>query len=354
MTITKLNVQHIRTHDSFLLNLSPEVTLITGQNGSGKTSLIEAMYIALQGSSFKGSDNDVLQHDQAWWRIDIQFDDSTTRTIKFDPSRPTGKKQFVIDGRTMYRLLPKYKYPVVLFEPDDLRLLHGSPTRRRQFIDRFISQLDPLYGAALRKYDRALKQRNNLLKTPSVTSDELFVWNVTLSEYGAYIIEQRIHFIEQINQQLDDTYNQIAHSTDHVSMHYSHTAIDNIKQKLLAELHAHSERDKILGYTSTGPHRHDVIFRYNASPALSVASRGEVRSIVLALKFLEVEIIERITGQKPVVLLDDVFSELDEKRQTALMNNGLGAQLVIATTNSHQATTDGQTVVQLLSGVDRR
>lgn len=348
-TIAKLSVQNVRTHETFLLTLSPEVTLITGQNGSGKTSLIEAIYIALQGSSFKGGDNDVLRHDQPWWRIDVQFDDSTSRTVKFDPARPTGKKQFVVDGRTMYRLLPKYKYPVVLFEPDDLRLLHGSPTRRRQFIDRFISQLDPFYAAALRKYDRALKQRNNLLKRDLTTSDELFVWNLTLAEHGAYIIEQRIHFIEQINLQLDETYNMIAHSADHVSVHYSHTAIDNIKQKLLAELHAHSDRDKILGYTSTGPHRHDVIFRYNDTPALSVASRGEVRSIVLALKFLEVDIIERITSQKPIVLLDDVFSELDEKRQTALMNNGLGAQLIIATTNSHQATTDNQTIIQLTS-----
>jgi DNA replication and repair protein RecF len=347
-TITKLNVQNIRTHDTFLLTLSPQVTLITGQNGSGKTSLIEAIYVALQGSSFKGSDSDILRHDQPWWRIDLHLSDDSTRVVKFDPSRPTGRKQFIIDGKTSYRLTPKYKYPVVLFEPDDLRLLHGSPTRRRQFIDRFISQLDPLYGTALRKYDRALKQRNNLLKTPSPTHDELFVWNVALSEYGAYIIEQRIHFIEQINQQLDTTYNMIAHSPDHVSVHYSHTTIDNTKQKLLGELHAHSQRDIILGYTSIGPHRHDVIFHYNNSPALSVASRGEVRSIVLALKFLEVEIIERITNQKPIVLLDDVFSELDEKRQTALMNNGLGAQLIIATTNSHQAETDNQTVVNLL------
>ena len=334
--ITALTVQNIRTHESYSLQLSPSVTLITGKNGSGKTSLIEAIYIALQGTSFKGSDSDVLRRDQPWWRITITLDDDTKRVIKFDPSRLSGKKQFVIDQKTSYRLPVKYKYPVVLFEPDDLRLLNGSPTRRRQFIDHFISQLDPLYGTTLRKYDRALKQRNNLLKKLDTTPDELFVWDVALSEYGSYIIEQRVQSIEQINTHLNDAYNAIAQSDDYVSIHYSHTFIGGIKQKMLNELSANSVRDKYLGYTSIGPHRHDVIFRYNNSPALTVASRGEVRSVVLALKFLEAEIIERLTGNKPIVLLDDVFSELDESRQAALMRNSLQTQLIIATTNSHQ------------------
>ena len=349
-TIKSLTVHNIRTHDSFALSLSAQVTLITGMNGSGKTSLIEAIYIALQGSSFKGTDSDVLRRNQPWWRIDIVFTDDTTRVVKFDPSRPSGKKQFVIDQKTSYRLPPKYKYPVVLFEPDDLRLLHGSPTRRRQFIDHFISQLDPLYSATLRKYERALKQRNNLLKKPDTTQDELFVWNVALSEYGSYIIEQRVQFIEQINSHLNEAYNAIAQSDDMVSMHYSHTAIDTVKQKMLHELHVNSERDKHLGYTSIGPHRHDVIFRYNDVPALSVASRGEVRSVVLALKFLEVEIIEKLTGKKPIVLLDDVFSELDESRQAALMSNSLGTQLIIATTNSHPSNDQHEHIVNLSLG----
>lgn len=346
-TITAISVQNIRTHEAFSLQLSPHVTLITGKNGSGKTSLIEAIYIALQGTSFKGSDGDVLRRDQPWWRIAVNFDDETSRVIKFDPNRTSGKKQFVIDQKTSYRLSPKYKYPVVLFEPDDLRLLHGSPTRRRQFIDHFISQLDPLYVIALRKYDRALKQRNNLLKRPDTTQDELFVWDVALSEHGSYIIEQRVQFIEQLNLRLNDAYNDIAQSQDTVSIHYSHTVIGNAKQKMLGELHASSERDKYLGYTSIGPHRHDVIFRYNNSPALSVASRGEVRSVVLALKFLEVSIIEQLTGKTPIVLLDDVFSELDESRQAALMTNSLQAQLIIATTNHHASNDNLEHVVNL-------
>ncbi len=330
VVIKKLSVENFRSHTRFGLLLSPTITVITGMNGSGKTSLIEALYIALQGGSFKGADGDVLRNESPWWRIEVTFNDDTKRLVTFDPNLTTSRKKFVIDGKTMSRLPSRYKYPVVLFEPDDLRLLHGSPTRRRQFIDRFIGQLDPMYLNAIHKYDRALKQRNNLLKRQFSSPDERFIWEVALSEYGSYIIEKRIAFIEQINNNLNDAYNNIAKSKDIVSMHYSHTYIGNIRQKLLNDLHNSSERDAAIGFTSVGPHRHDVIFQFNGSPALDIASRGEVRSIVLALKFLEIRIIEQITGQKPIVLLDDVFSELDDDRQKSLLTTGY--QVIITST----------------------
>jgi len=331
--LRKLEVQNIRSHDKLVVGLSPTVTVITGMNGSGKTSLLEAIYIALQGSSFKGSDSTILRNDQPWWRIDLHFDDEQVYTVKYDPSRPTGRKQFVIDGRTHYRLPPKHRYPIVLFEPDDLRLLHGSPSRRREFIDHFISQLNPLYSTAVRKYERALKQRNNLLKQPFVSNDDLFVWNVALSEYGSYIIEQRIAFIERINEKLTDYYRDVAKKDDTITVHYSHTLIGDGKQKLLNELHTATERDKYLGSTSIGPHRHDVVFEFNGSPALSIASRGEVRTIMLALKFLEVAIIEEITDNKPIILLDDVFSELDLERQKSLSDTIREHQIIITSTH---------------------
>ena len=333
MPIKSLTVHNIRSHDQLTVDFSPNVTIITGPNGSGKTSLLEALYIALQGSSFKGSDNEILHLDQPWWKIDVLFTNDKTRTVKFDPSRSTGRKQFVIDSKTNYRLPAKLKQPIVLFDPDDLRLLNGSPARRRQFIDRFISQLNPLYLTTLRKYERALKQRNNLLKKIITSPDELFAWDVAISDYGAYIIEQRIIFIEQINAHLNDAYNDIAKSTDTVSVHYSHTFIGDIKQKLLSELHTHFDRDRALGNTSAGPHRHDLIFTFNKLPAPSTASRGEVRTIVLALKFLEVDIIEKIFGAQPLILLDDVFSELDLTRQKSLSDTIRTHQIIITSTH---------------------
>lgn len=334
VVVTKLSIQNVRSHKSFVTELSPKVTVITGQNGSGKTSLIEAIYIALQGSSFKGTDKDVLQTDSPWWRIDVLIDDDIKRTTTFNPEKERYKKQFLVDDKTVYRLSVKYKYPVVLFEPEDLRLLHGSPSRRRQFIDRFISQLNPEYTTAIRKYERALKQRNNLLKKNTTKQDELFVWDVALSEYGAYIIEQRIIFIEKINTALNAIYDDIAGAGDIVSVHYSHTSIGDIKQKLLTELHTAAQKDQYIGSTSVGPHRHDVVFKFNNTPALSSASRGEIRTIVLALKFLEVSIIEQVTNIQPIILLDDVFSELDETRQKALSDKVRGNQIIITSTHT--------------------
>lgn len=337
--IEKISVQNIRVHPSFMMDILPDTTVITGANGSGKTSLIEALYVALQGSSFKGGDNDMLRSDAPWYRIDVLFDDKTVRTVKFDPSRQSGKKQFVIDGKTHYRLPQKDKYPVVLFEPEDLRLLNGSPVRRRQFIDHFISQLDPQYATSLRRYERALKQRNALLKQRSV-GDGLFVWNVALSEYGAYIVNQRIRFCDELNERLNNVYASIAHTDDLVTIRYSQNPHENVAQKLLAELHERVERDTLLGFTSVGPHRHDILFDFNDSPALAVASRGEVRTIVLALKFLEVDIIETITGKKPIVLLDDLFSELDESRQNYLTDSTKRGQTIITSaTNSSKIST---------------
>jgi DNA replication and repair protein RecF len=330
MIITRLSVTHVRSHTQKTIDLSPQTTVITGKNGIGKTTLLEAVYIALQGSSFKGSDIEVLQQESPWYRIDILMNDNTSRSVMFDPSKTSGKKRFVVNDTISYRLRAKDKYPVVLFEPEDLRLLHGSPARRRQFIDRFIAQIDPSYSATLRKYERALKQRNTLLKKEVITNDDLFVWNVALSEYGAEIVEKRVYAIELINKELNDYYHDIAHTTDVVTAHYSNTTIDHSSQKLLHELESKLAYDRVVKHTSVGPHRHDVIFHFNNSPALSVASRGEVRSIMLALKKIEFSLIANITGKRPIILLDDVFSELDEMRQRSIAEQFHEAQVIVS------------------------
>lgn len=352
MRFSLLSVQNIRAHAAYSLPLSARVTVITGSNGSGKTSLLESLYVSLRGSSFKGSDTDMLQRDAPWWRIDVATDEDEGRVVKFDPSRTSGRKQFVVSGKTQYRLPEKYKYPVVLFEPDDLRLLHGSPTRRRQFIDRFIAQLDPQYGLSLRRYERALKQRNTLLKQSDAPADGLFVWDVAISEYGAYIIEKRTEFIDALAESLEETYRSIAGANDVIGVRYSSPSRASTKQKLLRELHERANRDRILGYTSAGPHRHDVLFEFNSSPALTVASRGEVRSIVLALKFLEVEYIERLTGMPPLILLDDVFSELDEHRQASLLTSRKDTQVIVTSTNLPSTLRRRSDVQRILLGED--
>jgi DNA replication and repair protein RecF len=332
MIIKSLAVENIRAHHSFSRPLSSNVTVITGDNGSGKTSLIEAVVVALTGKSFKGTDKELLRYEADWWRIDVQLDDQL-RTVKYQPAAGAKRKQFVVDDKTTIRLPAASHYPVVLFEPDDLRLLHGSPSRRRQFIDRFAGQLVPGYSRVLHRYERALLQRNKLLKQHAV-NDSLFAWNVSLAKYGAAIIDTRVRIIERLNSKLNEVYGTIAQTNDTISIHYSHTLIDNTEQKLLGELEARIDRDRFLGYTGIGPHRHDVLFEFNDTPAISSASRGEVRTTILALKFLEVDIIEEVTGMRPIVLLDDVFSELDEKRQTHLATSFRDHQIIMTSTHA--------------------
>lgn len=331
--IRSLRVQHVRTHTDYILEIAPDVTVITGANGSGKTSLLEALYIAMQGSSFKGSDKDVLRRGDEWYRIDVASSDTPERIVKYEPNRDTGRKQFTVEGKKFYRLPQQYRLPVVLFEPDDLRLLHGSPERRRRFIDILITQVDPTYGTTLRRYERVLKQRNILLKNHA-SQDDFFAWDVSLSEYGAKILEKRQQFVAQLDEKLNDTYKAIADCDDVVRVKYSHRYDGSVQQKLLSELHQAHARDLVLGYTTCGPHRHDILFEFNGSSALAVASRGEVRSIVLALKFLEIDIIEHTIGKRPVVLLDDVFSELDEKRQKHLTTLTKSHQIIITSATS--------------------
>jgi len=344
MIIRSVSVENIRAHKTFSHKLSPNVTVITGPNGSGKTTLLEAIAVALGGKSFKGTDKELLRAGSDWWRIDVVLDEQE-RAVKFNPINPSKRKTFVIDDKTTARIPAAAVYPSVLFDPDDLRLLGGSPTRRRQFIDRFAAQINPGYSRIVHRYERALQQRNKLLKMGG-SLDSLFAWNVSLSEYGAQMIDARVQLIEQLNSGLNATYNMIAQSNDTVSIHYSHTLIDNTKQKLLHELELHYERDRLIGATSVGPHRHDVLFQFNTSPATAVASRGEVRTIILALKFLEVDIIQQLVGQPPVVLLDDVFSELDEMRQTHLATRFKDNQIIM-TSASATAKLDNALIIQL-------
>jgi DNA replication and repair protein RecF len=330
MIIQSLSVENLRSHKKFSHKLSETVTVVTGPNGSGKTSLIEAILVALDGHSFKGNDSELLRRGADWWRIDVTLDDQH-RTVKYQPDS-IKKKQFIVDDKTSIRLPATSHYPTVLFEPEDLRLLHGSPSRRRQFIDRFATQLVPDYGRVVRRYERALLQRNKLLKRRTQT-DELFAWNVSLAKYGAQMIDMRVRLVERLNAGLQPTYDTIAQSKDTVSLHYSHTVIDHTEQKLLTELEERTERDQILGFTSIGPHRHDVLFRFNDTAAIGSASRGEVRTIILALKFLEVDIVQEVTDQPPIVLLDDVLSELDDKRQSHLATKFQNHQIIMTSTN---------------------
>ena len=332
MVLKTLRVQNFRTHSDFILEIGEKSTLISGANGSGKTSLLEAIYFALQGTSFRSSDKEILRNDgSSWFRIDLKDSKDSLRTIIFNNAVQKSKKQFLVDGNKKARLSSNLRIPVVLFEPDDLQLLSGSPTRRRNFLDYFLSQIFPSFQLALARYNKALKQRNNLLKRDNVSKDELFPWNLMLAEYGAEIISKRQDFLELLNSKIEEVYFEISGVKDEIEIDYLGEKIS--KNEILAILSENIERDKILGYTNFGPHKHDIQFIFNKKPAQNVASRGENRSLVLALKFIETDILSDLTSKRPIVLLDDVFSELDDDRQKLLTKHFSKYQTIITSTN---------------------
>lgn len=332
MIIRSLRVQHFRNHQDVHYKLSPGVTVFYGKNGSGKTSLLEAIYMVCRGSSFKASDVDIVNYAREWYRIDSDDNSRLQRTITFDNTNGRKQKTITIDGKKSVRMPPKYKYPVILFTPDDTRLINGSPSRRRKYFDLVIGQYNPHYSSLLRRYERALQQRNKLLKRSFVTPDDVFPWNVILSDTGAAITEARKDFTDFSNQKLTYYYQAIAKTSDEITMTYVHSVAT--ANTILSHLEASFERDRITGNTSVGPHRHDYHLSLREKMADDIASRGEIRTIILALKYIEADKLREVFDENPLILLDDVFGELDNERQQHLLMELTDSQIIITSTNA--------------------
>jgi DNA replication and repair protein RecF len=341
MKIKTLRVQQFRNHDDVSYVFSPSTTLIYGENGAGKTSLLEAIYVAFRGSSFKGVDRDIVNERRDWYRVDIE-DDLYKRTVLFDNRAGKKLKQFVVDGKKTARLSKKDKRPIILFSPDDLRLISGSPSRRRQYIDRMIAQYDESYALATRRYERALLQRNKLLKSPGVTTDALFSWNVILSENGSKIISLRRQVIEYLNDVLPKYYANIAAQEALVSIEYDHAA--HTPQELLHAYEKSFERDRAVGSTHIGPHRHDFTVFLRDKHAADIASRGENRTLILAMKYAEADILRERYEELPLILLDDVFGELDKLHRESLIRTFTEYQVIITATDKVKLASDTSTI----------
>ena len=324
--VQKISLRNFRCHDEFELDCNRPTTLIIGENGSGKTSVLEAIYLALRGKSFKGVDKEILERAKDFYRAEIDLVDAQKIIIRFDGI----KKSFEIDGKKSLRLPKKNRYPVVLFEPDDIYLVGSSPSRRRDYFDELFKQINENYSLALGKYNKALKQRNDLLKQENISRDDLFSWNVMCANYGAKVIQWRVQNLAKINERMTEVYQNIAKNNDKCGIKYLGTECD--ENEYLRKLEQNFERDHILGYSSFGVHRDDYEFVFNEQKADGSASRGENRSMILALKFIEARILEQEVGKPPVVLLDDIFSELDETRQKHLISNFKDYQMIITST----------------------
>ncbi len=335
MIIKSIKITNFRCHEDFQFAFKKKTSVIVGENGSGKTSVLEAIYEALRGKSFRAVDNDILRRESDYYRIELDFCDGEKNIVAFgDLGDGEKKKQFLVGGKKYIRLPKKYRYPIVLFLPDDLHIISSSPTRKRDFFDRILSELDDSYSTLLNCYEKALKQRNDLLKHYVEDDIEevrsvIFSWDLLLSKYGVEIRKRRSKFINEINERLTKTYRSIADNLDEIEIEYKLQGEEISENDYMRRLETELRRDLILGHTGFGIHRDNYNFIFNNKDADGSASRGEVRSIVLALKFIEAELIYEKTSKKPIVLLDDVFSELDEMRQKSLTRNFKDNQVII-------------------------
>jgi len=333
--VTSARLQYVRSYEDSSFEFEPGVNIIVGPNASGKTTLIEALMVGLSGKSFKARDYELVQTDAEWARIDVGLGDETRVCKLVRAPDDTVVKMFELNGREFKRLVLNRTVPTVLFEPNHLLLLHGSPDMRRTFLDDLIGRMRPGYDATRRQYKRVLAQRNALLKHSKPAGDQLFVWNLRLSELGGKLVSERQELLGRFNDALSETYSTIAGSKHEVVLAYQTSLpLKHYESQLLKALEQGLAEDIARGFTRFGPHREDMTVRINDQPASEAASRGEIRTLLLALKMLEAGFVEEARGQRPILLFDDVFSELDGKRRHALVEFLKPYQTFITTTDA--------------------
>lgn len=331
--IQSVRLQQFRSYANDSFEFQPGVNIIVGPNASGKTNLLESILVIARGGSYRAHDMDLIAHGADWARLDalVDGDERTVKLVRV----PAQEKIYEIDGRVLRKLSLERTLPVVLFEPNHLSLLTGSPEKRRDYLDDLLTQTTAGYGATLRAYKRTLAQRNSLLKSGHVTAEYLFPWDVRLSELGARIVRARSGLVESLNEKVAGLYKDLSQSDTQVSVTYQVGADpQQYESVMLRQLELRRQDDVVRGFTSFGPHRDDLLVSFNGSPAEDVASRGETRTFVLCLKVLELQLLQEARDVTPLLLLDDVFSELDGVRRKALTTHLQPYQTFITTTDA--------------------
>jgi len=334
MHIKNLKLTNFRNYKSEYIEFSPGKNIIYGLNGQGKTNIVEAIYFLQSGKSYRSlKDSETIMFGEDYAKIEIEFEkNSSSQSAQFFIS---DKKSVKLNGILLDKLSELVgNINIVIFTPDHLNLIKDGPGIRRQFLDSFISQLKPTYFKNLINYYRVLKQRNNLLKQRNrKLLDTVFVWDEKLSQYGAEICKMRMGAIEKINS----TVNMITSSgeVENIELKY----IPSIKgdftdaENFVKQLNSGLEKDFERGITQTGPHKDDFSILMNGFNIKKYGSQGQQRSCVLKLKLSECEIIKEKEGEQPVLLLDDILSELDEERRRFFIENIKDRQVIITCTD---------------------
>lgn len=351
MTIESLELTNFRSYEQKRFKLHPAVTLVVGPNASGKTNLLESLYVLAATKSFRAKDRDLVRRDQDFFRI-VAATDETQFAFSYSLAGGTQEKRVTHDDLRQTLTSHVGQIQVTLFEPTDLDLLAGPPEGRRKYLDFILCQTDRGYLKTLQAYRRVLKQRNALLdgSQPGPLRDQIFAWDVKFAELALEIYFRRSRLLEQINASLPRLYADIAGSPVDIELEYLPSVPGaRYGEVFLETLVRNLPRDMAAGFTTIGPHREDFKVRFAGGDIMAIASRGETRTAVLACKLAELEYAEAATGVRPVLLLDDVFSELDHDRRSYLLGRLDGYQTIITTTDADAVTREIHTPHKIIS-----
>jgi DNA replication and repair protein RecF len=348
--ISDIRLQHFRSYRDEAFEFSPGVNIVVGPNASGKTNLLEAILVVGRGGSYRAADAELIAFGAPWARLDAHSDD-ILHTVKL-LREGRDKKLYEIADKQYKRFTAAASLPMVIFEPNHLSLLTGSPEERRNYLDDMLEQVTPGYGQVRRTYRRTLAQRNALLKQGrSRAASQMFAWDVRLSELAGSIVRARAALATDIISRLPELYERLSHSTKKICASYDASfEPSEYETRLLHKLESSLDKDLERGFTGSGPHREDFVLTYDNHTAGEAASRGEARTAVLALKIIELQILEAALARRPILLLDDVFSELDGSRRKLLTSYVEQYQSFITTTDADivvQNFTETCTVIAL-------
>ncbi|OEH86473.1 DNA replication/repair protein RecF [Desulfuribacillus stibiiarsenatis] len=335
MRLQRLRLEFYRNYQKLDISFDGQIHFFVGDNAQGKTNILESIYLlAFTKSHRTNKDRELIYWGCEHARIQselILYDRPTELEVQI---HPLGKK--VLINRLEQKKISKYlgQVKVVLFAPEDLQLIKGSPQQRRRFIDRALGQLKPKYVSDLAHYQKVLQQRNQLLKDiykkPSLLPT-LELWDLQLIEYGKEVIKARQQFVNKIQELAEDIHDRITNGQEKLRLTYSANCLaDDFQEKLIK----YRDRDMATGTTNCGPHRDELDFSINEIDAKIYGSQGQQRTTALSLKLAELQYIQSSTGDYPILLLDDVLSELDQHRQKQLLDSiGQDIQTFVTTTD---------------------
>jgi len=329
MQITSINLKNFRNLSEQRVELAPRINIFYGDNGQGKTNFLESLYFCATGRSHRAvSDKELIAFDETNAFVQLKYSEGQIH-VHLENSR----KGISVNGVPVKKLGDLLgNLVVVMFGPEDLELAKEGPTVRRRFMDMEICKLSPLYYNELSNYYRGLRQRNNLLKSVAKDRgllDTIPVWDEALVNHGTKIYKLRKKFVEEIGEITMVVYKKIAGDKENISLHYK----PNITpENFLDKLGRSRERDLKLATTTVGIHKDDIQILINEKDIRAFGSQGQQRTASLSLKLAEIELIKNVRDKNPVLLLDDVLSELDEKRQKHLLSLIEEIQTVITCT----------------------